>query len=377
MARFVRSQFHGGKPDFLNAFSNTWPRDYSKARKLSTNWKRHSPHGKPVCENGARDVGRAGAEGAARHSDLFRAMHDDSPASPPPHTVLNDASSVEPVTFPSLGVDICGLFVHAPGDGVRPVLIVTHGAGELKENYLEMAGSLARRGISSLLLDMHGHGGSGGAAYHVSMREWVADLLAALDFLGGRKDVDPMRIGALGLSSGGTAILETAVIDRRMRALIALDATVMNTLPFSVSVTMGALSVVGYVKRVLTGKDLRISILKLLDEVALASDPVISARLRVDPGKARAFKSFPLPGAAQAFFVNTIRRVSKISAPTLVIWGADDELDPVSTAHALYQALKCEKRIEIVAGNGHVGHLDRNRQQVFDLTAEWILQHLA
>lgn len=315
-------------------------------------------------------------------TDIFGKSPDMTATLPPPpyeaHAAsIEGAASVEPVSFHSLGAEIQALFVHAPGNGKRPVLIVSHGAGEFKENYFEMASNLARRGISCLLLDMHGHGASGGAAHHVSMREWVADIVAALDYLGSRDDVDARLIGAFGLSSGGTAILETAVIDPRLRALVTLDATVMNTLPLSVTLMMGSLSVLGRLKRLVTGTDLRISIVKLLDEVALASDPAINAKLRVDPGKLKAFKNFPLPGAAQAFFVNTIRRVPKITIPTLVIWGEDDTLDPVTTAHALHGALTCGKRLEIVAGNGHVGHLDRNRARVFDLTAEWLLNHLA
>jgi len=281
------------------------------------------------------------------------------------------------VIFKSLGVNIHAYFTPAQTQGTNPALIISHGAGEFKENYLEMAQHLSKRGISCLILDMHGHGASGGQAYHVSIREWVADLRAALDYLMTRKDVDPQRIGAFGLSSGGTAILETALVDQRLRALVALDATVMNTLPWSLTLTMGTISAFGYLKRWLTGKDIRISIVKLLHEVALASDPEINARLRVDPGKIRAFTNFPLPGAAAAFFVNTIRRVAKITAPTLIIWGEDDNLDPVSTAHTLHNALTCEKALEIVPGNGHVGHLDRNRVRVFDLTADWLLKYLA
>lgn len=301
----------------------------------------------------------------------------DAPPLPGSHPPIEHASSLEAVSFLSLGDRIQGLFVHAPGEGARPVLVISHGAGEFKENYLEMASCLASRGISSLLLDMHGHGASEGRPYHVSMKEWAADLAAALDFLEKRSDVDAGRIGAFGLSSGGTAILEAAVDDPRFRALVALDATVMNTLPWSLTLTMGSLSLLGRLKRCFTGSDLRISIVQLLEEVALASDPAVNAKLRVDPGKVRAFKNFPLPGAAQAFFVNTIRRVSAIKAPTLVIWGEEDQLDPVTTAHALHGALTCEKRLEIVQGNGHVGHLDRNRRRVFDLTADWILKHLS
>lgn len=298
----------------------------------------------------------------------------DPPSSFP---VCAGASAVERVALHSLGVVIQAFFVRAKGEGRCPVVIVSHGAGEFKENYLEMASALARRGVASLLLDMHGHGESGGSAYHVSMREWVPDIRAALDYLSARADVDPAKIAAFGLSSGGTAILETAVLDSRLCALIALDATVMNTLPLSVSLTMRLLSAVGWVKRLVTGADLRISIVKLLEEVALASDPAINAKLRTDPGKIRAFKNFPLPGAADAFFVDTIHRVSQITAPTLVVWGEDDNLDPVATGRALHSALRCEKSLEIITGNGHVGHLDRNRQRVFDLTADWVLKHSA
>lgn len=280
------------------------------------------------------------------------------------------------VIFQSLGVDIHALFVPSQTPGMSPVLIVSHGAGDFKENYLEMAFYLAQRGVSSLLLDMHGHGASGGHPYHVCMKEWGADLKAAMDYLETRPDVDPRRMGGFGVSSGGTVILETALVDPRLRALVPLDATVMNTLPWNLTLLMGSLSMVGRVKRLLTGTDLRISIAKLLEEVELASDPEVNARLQVEPGKVRAFQNFPLPGASQAFFVDTIRRVPKITVPTLVIWGQDDQLDPVSTAHALHDALTCTKGIEIVEGNGHAGHMDRNRKRVFDLTADWLLQHL-
>jgi pimeloyl-ACP methyl ester carboxylesterase len=75
--------------------------------------------------------------------------------------------------------------------------------------------------------------------------------------------------------------------------------------------------------------------------------------------------------------VNTIERVSRITIPTLVLWGEDDQLDPPETARLLYDALICKKQLHIIPGNGHVGHLDRNRGQVFTLTANWALENLA
>lgn len=284
----------------------------------------------------------------------------------------------ELVSFKSLGDAIRGLLTF-PADPVvpPPVLIICHGAGEFKENYTEMAQALANRGIACLALDMHGHGDSGGVPFQIDMTEWTADVRAALDFLEGREDLDAARVGVLGLSSGGTAILEAAVLDPRIKAVIPLDATVMDTLPIAISLLMKFLSAVGSFKRMLTGKDIRISLVSMLKDLELASDPEINAKLREDPGKLRAFMAFPLPGAKHAFIVDTITRVHLIKQPTLVIWGAEDKLDPVSTGECLYSKLTCEKRLEIVAGNGHVGHLDRNRHEVFELAANWLLKHLS
>jgi alpha-beta hydrolase superfamily lysophospholipase len=284
----------------------------------------------------------------------------------------------EKVSFLSMGQRIQAL-LQLPAEEEEapyPVLIVSHGAGEFKENYIELAEYLAHRGIATLMLDMHGHGESEGPEYCIQMKEWVSDIRAALNFTEQRVDLDNHRVAAFGLSSGGTAILETAVVDSRLKALVALDATVMDTLPFGVSVLMRSLSALGRLKRLLTGKHLRISLISMLDGLKLASDPEINKRLQKDPGKLRAFASFPLPGASQAFIVDTIKRVDRIQAPTLVIWGEDDELDPISTAHRLHDSLKCVKGLEIVPGNGHVGHLDRHRERVFELTANWLRKHL-
>ncbi len=275
----------------------------------------------------------------------------------------------------SLG-DTLELLLFLPKRLPAPVLVVSHGAGEHKENYVELAEKMVSGGIACVLVDMHGHGKSGGEPHHVRMSEWVEDLRVVLDWLETVPEVDGSRVGGFGLSSGGTAILESAVTDLRWKALIGLDATVCNTLPTWVSLMVRTLCVVGWVKRLFTGKDLRISIMGLLNQVALASDPEINERLKQDPGKRRAFERFPLPGASQAFLVDTLTRVHLIKVPTLVIWGEDDELDPLSTAHSLFSRLECEKELAIIPGNGHAGHLDRNRAQVFQKTLDWCLKYL-
>lgn len=279
------------------------------------------------------------------------------------------------VRIKSLGEELSGVLFMVPGEEPSPVLIICHGAGEFKENYFELCEQLALRGIAALALDMHGHGESAGERYHVEMEQWVADIRAAVDFLLEHPGIDGKRIGAFGLSSGGTAVLEAALVEPRLKALITLDATVRNSLPLALSCFLKTFVLMGKMKKWITRHDLRVPLAKL-GKFHLASDPEVDRKLQADPRARAAFMAFPFPGGSQAFFVNTLERVSGIKAPTLILWGEEDKLDPPETARLLYDALSCEKQLHIIPGNGHVGHLDRNRFIVFTLTADWALQKL-
>jgi len=282
----------------------------------------------------------------------------------------------ETVVLKSAGESIVGELFLPPASAPAPALIVCHGAGDFKENYFELCEFLAEKGIASLALDMHGHGASGGARFHVNIREWVADVEAAVEFFAHHPNIDPNQIGAFGLSSGGTAILEAALIEPKLKALVALDATVRNSLPLPMSWFLQFLVFLGKTKKLFTKSDWRLPLAKM-GEMHLASDPEINKKVVTNQRFLEAFMSFPLPGAAQAFFVDTITRIPKIAVPTLVIWGEDDQLDPPETARKLFAALTCKKRLEIISGNGHVGHLDRNKQKVFELTSDWVLENLS
>jgi len=82
---------------------------------------------------------------------------------------------------------------------------------------------LADGGYGVLLYNARGHGRSGGQAIALG---WYGDLdLAAVDLLASRSDVDPDRIGALGLSMGGEQALGAAAADPRLGAVVAEGAT--------------------------------------------------------------------------------------------------------------------------------------------------------
>jgi len=103
-----------------------------------------------------------------------------------------------------------GWLINAPES--RGTVIIVHGVDSNRADpevgYLELADALAKRGLSSMLFDLRGHGESGGEQVSGGLFE-QHDLLGAFDFLIER-EVTPERIGVLGVSLGGAVALLAA-----------------------------------------------------------------------------------------------------------------------------------------------------------------------
>ena len=257
-----------------------------------------------------------------------------------------------------------------------PGLVICHGAFEYKKNFFDLAAYLAEHGISALVMDMPGHGESTGEQYHIDMDLWVRAIRTAVDWLEKDPEIDGNRIGAFGFSSGGTAVLEAALVDHRIKALITLDATVRNYLGFWDTLVFKLLINVGKIKRKITGRDLRLNILFELNKARVTHDPAVNQAVISDAALVAAYSHFPLPGAAATAFVDTIKRIHKIAAPTLVLHGEEDRVDPPDTARVIFNTLTCEKAIEFIPQSGHCGHLDTHKETIMQLTADWALKHL-
>jgi alpha-beta hydrolase superfamily lysophospholipase len=280
----------------------------------------------------------------------------------------------EDVRFQAGPNQLVGVRFLPEGAGPHPALLVCHGPGEFKEHYFEMGEMLASGGVATLAFDMCGHGESEGERYHVVIREWVEALRAALDFVQADRRIDGNRLGAFGISSGGTTILETALVDPRLKALVLLDSTVNNSMPLVLTTFVHLCVIAGKLKKALTGKDLRVALARL-GSFDLVEDKEIDRQLRADPRTVEAYMAYPFPGGTEAFFVDTIRRLHLVKAATMVIWGAQDKLDPPATARLIYSTLTCKKQLHIIPGNGHAGHVDRHRFKVFELTRGWLLKN--
>ncbi len=114
------------------------------------------------------------------------------------------------------GLDLEGWYV--PSRNRAAVLVFPGRTGTRRQ-----ARMLVRHGYGVLLYDRRGEGGSEGDpdGWGWDLDE---DIRAGLDFLEHRPDVDPARIGGLGLSVGGEMLLETAASTPALAAVVAEGA---------------------------------------------------------------------------------------------------------------------------------------------------------
>lgn len=103
-------------------------------------------------------------------------------------------------------------------------VIVVHGGGGDRTGGVRHAELLARHGYGVLVYDSRGRGESEGSPVSFGWG-WPKDVAGALAFLRGRSDVDPQRIGGLGLSTGADVLMEVAAENRTLRAVVSDGAT--------------------------------------------------------------------------------------------------------------------------------------------------------
>jgi fermentation-respiration switch protein FrsA (DUF1100 family) len=124
----------------------------------------------------------------------------------------------KPVIFAaSDGLELSGWY-RASQNGAAVILV--HGGGSDRTGSQAHAELLARHGYGVLLYDARGRGKSEGSPNGAGWG-WEKDVAGALTFLGGREDVDPDRIGALGLSTGANVLIEVAGERKGLNAVVA------------------------------------------------------------------------------------------------------------------------------------------------------------
>ncbi|MDI9422121.1 MAG: alpha/beta fold hydrolase [Bacillota bacterium] len=108
-------------------------------------------------------------------------------------------------------IELAGTLTLPEGEGRFPAVLLISGSGPQDRNeelmghkpFLVLADYLTRRGIAVLRFDDRGVGESTGDFAAATTIDFTRDVLAGLEFLKTRPEIDPARIGLIGHSEGG------------------------------------------------------------------------------------------------------------------------------------------------------------------------------
>src|SRR5688572_6616877 len=136
------------------------------------------------------------------------------------------ASMKRPVTFYSEGCKLVG-DVYYPDDlqpgETRAGIVLCHGYTGVKDLYLpDNARVLNEAGYVVLTFDYKGWGTSEGARSRLAPYSRVADVQAALTFLGLQPEADADRLGLYGTSYGGATVVWTGAVDQRAKCIVSV-----------------------------------------------------------------------------------------------------------------------------------------------------------
>jgi dienelactone hydrolase len=131
------------------------------------------------------------------------------------------------VAVPFEGTTLPAYFTNASTGGrPAPCIVMWNGLDSTKEHMYAsgFAEELAARGISTLMVDCPGSGEAlrlQGLTARVSTEDWAA---ACVDYLLGRDDIDPARVGLVGWSLGGYYAPRAAAFEPRLALCVAWGA---------------------------------------------------------------------------------------------------------------------------------------------------------
>ncbi len=108
------------------------------------------------------------------------------------------------LTFRSGEIELAGTLVVPEGEGPFPVIVTVHGSGDAPRWYnLPMVDLFARHGIAGFMFDKRGSGESGGSWQLSDFDGRADDVIAAVEMVKLRPEIDAERVGLWGISQAG------------------------------------------------------------------------------------------------------------------------------------------------------------------------------
>jgi hypothetical protein len=288
------------------------------------------------------------------------------------------------VSFYSEGVRLVG-DVYCPDDlgpsETRAGIVLCHGYTGVKDLYLpDNARVLNEAGYVVLTFDYKGWGESEGSRSRLAPYSRVADVQAALTFLGMLPEVDAQRLGIYGTSYGGATVVWTGAVDPRVKCVVSVVG-IGDGVRWMRSVRrpdefhdLLARSEQDRRKRALDGQ----SELVPREEILLPdrqSAELAAAARRNNPA---AVGTIPLEYVDETLQFAPEWVVDRIAPrPVLFITTDDDRLVPPEESFRLYARAGEPKKLVVLRGYGHYEvYAEPAFGEVMRATVAWYGEHL-
>ncbi len=289
-----------------------------------------------------------------------------------------------PVAFYSEGVRLVGDLYHPDGpgpDGGRAGVVLCHGYTGVKDLYLpDNARMLAEAGYVVLVFDYKGWGGSEGPRTRLAPYSRVADVQAALTFLGAQAEVDEKRLGLYGTSYGGATVVWTGAVDRRVRCVVSVvgvghgERWMRSVRRPDEWFDLLERSAADRVARTLSGASEFVDRNEVLLPDRQSAALAAAARREVPS----ALNTLPLEYVDDTLGFHPEWIVDRIAPrPVLFIAADDDRLVPPEESRALYERAGEPKRLVVLQGCGHYEvYTEPAFSEVMRETLAWFREHL-
>lgn len=220
-------------------------------------------------------------------------------------TTTRPARPVDELELAGQGVTLRAWRFHGEGPR-RGTVVYLHGVADNRGSSATVADHLVPRGFDVLAYDSRAHGDSTGDACTYGFHE-KRDLMRVLD------GVDAKPIILLGASLGGAVALQTAPIDERVAAVVAIA----------------------------TFSDLR--------TVAFERAPFFASKRNIED----AFRLAEREATFRVDDVSPVVAAANIRAPVFLIHGSDDRETPPDHSRRVLAALRSPSKLLLVPGAGH------------------------
>jgi len=289
-----------------------------------------------------------------------------------------------PVSFYSEGVRLVGDLYYPeslkPGER-RAGIVLCHGYTGVKDIYLpDNARVLNEAGYVAMTFDYKGWGDSEGPRSRLAPYSRVADVQAALTFLGTVPEVDPDRLGIYGTSYGGATVVWVGALDRRVKCVVSVVG-IGNGERWMRSVRrpdefhdLLERSRQDRMKRALDGKSEFVAREEILLPDRQSAELAAAAR-RNNPA---AVSVIPLEYVDETLQFNPEWVVDKIAPrPILFITTDDDRLVPPDESIQLHARAGEPKKLVVLEGYGHYEvYMEPAFSRVMQATVAWYREHL-